>query len=85
MNEIPKYSLIYYISGHRFQLGFSASSEPMFEIVRVKDVSRFFEDTRFTSKIALKVLGQKNKDLFQLILTINEILGEDCMAFNHNA
>ena len=85
MNEIPKYSLIYYIRGCRFQLGFSASSEPMFEIVRVKDTSRFVEDAKLTSKIKLQVLGQKNKDIFQLILTINEILGEDCMAFNHNA
>jgi len=32
MNEIPKYSLIYYIDDHKFQFGFSASSRPMFEI-----------------------------------------------------
>ena len=83
MNEIPKYSLIYYISGHRFQFGFSVSSE--FKIVKVKDTSCFFEDPELTREVKQKVLGQKNRDLFELISEINEILEEDCMAFNYNA
>ena len=83
MNEIPRYSLIYYIGGHRFQLSFSESS--VFTITKVRDTDRLFEDPEFTLEIERKVLGQKNRDLFELISEINEILEEDCVAFNHNA
>jgi len=82
MSGIPRHSLIYYIDERRFQLSFSASS--MFTITKVRDTDRLFEDPEFTLEIERKVLGRKNKDLFELISEINEILEEDCMAFNHN-
>jgi len=84
MSGIPRYSLIYYIDERRFQLSFSASSTSMFTIIKVRNTDRLFEDPEFTLEIERKVLGRKNKDLFELISEINEILEEDCMAFNHN-
>jgi hypothetical protein len=82
---INKYTFIYYISGHRLEIGFSASSEPLFKVVSIRDTSDFFEDKQLTKKVWNKIKNLNNSNLIKLMLELDNRLGVNCMAFNHNA
>lgn len=82
---IKPYTFIYYIKNHRFEIGFSASSQPLYKITSVRDTSGFFEDSVLSKQISKKIQGLKNKNLIKLMLELNKVLNVECMGFNHNA
>jgi hypothetical protein len=85
MRIIKPHTFIYYIQGHRFEIGFSSSSKPLFEVTSIEDNSNFFEDGQFTKEIWNKVKRLKSSSLIGLMTKLDKELGEECMAFNLNA
>jgi hypothetical protein len=82
---IKPYSTIYYLDRTRYCIHFSASSEPRYSVEGISFDDSGFEDETQTKKISNLVQHVYARNLMDLILKLNKILGTECMGFNHNA